>query len=348
MKNGFQLFYFGMGVVKRYIHQTLEYSTPKISSDTDRFIILRNLCQANNTGTIGQISALFEYTHEIFAEIVEEASATAARIQSLGDRVQTLYDNLPTVEEETPQKQQLTNLGISYSNKAPEDACQFLPEHRVPSIIHQHEECMPPPNLALLDPYANESCLKKYTNPMFFLESWVEEQNRMYQEAKKKRAARRKRVRANTTTTTKIAVKSVELRRNKYSAMGQEFSPQSSGNRPAPTQHTKIEQPAAPVQQPAPVVAAEPIPMDPPLEKPVESKSKASKTKKTKEKSEKKPREKKSKKTKSKKEKKSSKVAHPPPSDVAPPPPEEPAPALPPPTETVVAPPPAAPGLYIY
>ena len=207
-----------MGVIKRYIHPTTDYCSPNIDSTTDRFLILRNLSQANNTGLIGQLSTLFEYTQEIFSELLEEASSTASRIQSLGERVAVLQDTLPSVESQAPELLSLTNVGSSYSNKSPEDACQFLPEKRVLSIRHQYEECMPPPNLALLDPYAGESCLKKYTNPMFFFESWAEEQDRMYREAKKKRARRRK-VRAAAATTTKIAVKHVELRRNKYSAM---------------------------------------------------------------------------------------------------------------------------------
>ena len=212
-----------MGVIKRYIHPTLDYATPAISSTTDRFLILRNLSQANNTGIIGQLSTLFEYTQEIFAELVQEASASAERIQSLGSRLAVLHETLPSVEAQVPEQLSLNNAGANYSNKSPEDACQFMAEARVASIRVQYEECLPPPNLCLLDAYAGESCLKKYTNPMFFFETWAEEQDRMYREAKKKRARRRK-VRAAEQTTTKIAVKHVELRRNKFSAMGQEFA----------------------------------------------------------------------------------------------------------------------------
>lgn len=331
-----------MGVIKRYIHQTLEYSSPKISFDTDRFIILRNLSQANNTGLIGQISALFEYTQEIFTELVEEATETAKRIEDLGQRVNKLYETLPNVEEEAESKLQLTNLGTNYSNKVSEDACQFLPDYRDSSMTHQYEECMPPPNLSLLDPYAGESCLKKYTNPMFFLESWVAEQERMYQEAKKKRAARRKgRGRANTTTTTKIAVQNVQLRRNKYNAMGQEFSSpvaqrsnsSSKSLTPKPKSPKASAPPPAqePVSTPAPPTTTEKIPSPrKPVQEvgPVASTEKSSKkTKKSKDssKGDKKSSkgEKKSKKPRLKKDKKSKEKLPPPPSHAAPPPPDE-------------------------
>jgi len=363
-----------MGVIKRYIHQSLQYSTPTITSSTDRFIILRNLSQTNNTGVIGQISALFQYTHEIFSELTEEASITAEKIQSLGQRVRVLEETLPTIEKETPLRQQLTNPATSYSNPSAEDACQFLPEHRVASIRHQHNECLPPPNLALLDEYTDgESCLKKYTNPMFFLESWVEEQNRMYQEAKKKRAARRKRVREKRQATQKIEVRQVELRRNKYSAMGQEFSP-------APTDHTRparttshsvsVSTPAAPVAAtaepsisprpapataPTPTVAPTPAPVSvpapaqptapvthvepEPTDKVEKSKGKK-KEKKPKEKTEKKSRLKKPR--SSKKDKKKEKLPPPPDYSAPPPPPEYSAPP-PPPGETPATEPKSAP-----
>ena len=280
-----------MGVIKRYIPGPLSLSAPQISTDTDRFLILRNLSQANNNGIIEQVSQLFEFTHNMFSELLEEATTTASRIQTLGTRVRALEDSLPFIESEAPVRVALSNPGVKFANKAPEDACKFMPDSRAPAMIAQHEKSMPPPNLAVLDEFIGEdeeSCLKKYTNPMFFLESWVEEQNRLYLEAKKKRAKRRK-VRKQAQATKKIEVKQVQLRRNKYNAMGQEFSSPAASR--AQTSSARIEttsnrpvaeraatQPTAPVEEvyhppppsnpvppptsdfPPPPVAADPIP----------------------------------------------------------------------------------------
>ena len=234
-----------MGITKRYVESSLTYVTPDVSSDTDRFLILMNLSQANNVGILEQLSLLFEYTHEIFTDIVEEAVQTNNRIKSLSGRVFDLQNSLAQTEESAKSSQSLRNTAVSYSNKSEEVACQFLPEYRIQAIQRQHENCMAPPNLGVLDEFAGgESCLKKYTNPLFFLETWVEEQKRIYEEARQKRAQRRKGKKRNTSAQTqKIVVKQVELRRVKYNAMGQEFSGSapSSGPSSGPMEPRKME-----------------------------------------------------------------------------------------------------------
>jgi len=193
---------------------------------------------------------LFEYTHEIFSELVEEAAHTSQRIRSLSERVVRLSDDAPLLDR-AAELQDLGNRAISYSNPSEEVACQYLPENRAAAITKQYEECMPPPNLGLLDEYAGDSCLKKYTNPMFFLETWIEEQEKMYKEAKRKRARRRK-GRARSTTTQKKVVKQVELSRAKYSSMGQEFSdvtPSTATSKPTPAQPSSSSS-AAVVEEP--------------------------------------------------------------------------------------------------
>jgi len=248
-------------LIKRQILPPLSYVAPEITSDTDRFIVLMNLSQANNTGILEQLSVLFEYTHEIFADLVEEATQTNERINNLSSRVVQLVDSIVEVES-APSHQSLRNPAVAYSNKSDEVACQFLPEHRVPSIIRQYEVCQPPPNLGVLDHIAGESCLKKYTNPMFFLETWIEEQEAIFLEAKKKRAQRRKGKQRTQNNAQKKVVKQVELSRSKYNAMGQEFSdaPTTSSGRPVSMHFAASEvKTAPPTSTPAPSGAAVPL-----------------------------------------------------------------------------------------
>lgn len=74
-----------------------------------------------------------------------------------------------------------------------------MPEH----VRSVYEQGLPPPKLEVLDQFLGQVCdqhrnltsvMKLYTNPMFFLESWIEEMNRQREEAikiKKARAAKR-------------------------------------------------------------------------------------------------------------------------------------------------------------
>ena len=210
-----------MVLIKRHITPPTTYEP-----SNERITMLMDLSHANTVGLLAQISQLFTITNEMFSELVQEASTTSRRIQNLKTRVGKIKSSLLTADACIDQGVDLITPGTQYSNRCTEQAQLYMYEDRVPSMVHQYSNCTPPPNLEILDQYAGESCLKKYSNRDFFLETWIEEERLKYEDAKKKRAERRQN-RQNKPTQNlnqRRVVKHVELSRAKYSAMGKEFA----------------------------------------------------------------------------------------------------------------------------
>ena len=43
-------------------------------------------------------------------------------------------------------------------------------------IMARYNECDPVPNLSTMDEHAGHDCTKKYSNPQFFREKWIQEE----------------------------------------------------------------------------------------------------------------------------------------------------------------------------
>eukprot|EP01095_Lingulamoeba_sp_RSL-Kostka_P011809 TRINITY_DN4589_c0_g1_i1.p1 TRINITY_DN4589_c0_g1~~TRINITY_DN4589_c0_g1_i1.p1 ORF type:complete len:490 (+),score=215.96 TRINITY_DN4589_c0_g1_i1:49-1518(+) len=223
-----------MVFIKRSIKSTDKYVPIDISFDVNPHEILQDVSQQSMVGILEQISNLFVYTNQIFSDLTEEAKKTSDKIVNLGQRVESVSAKLIEVEGYVPyQKTQdcFEYLRVEFTNSCREDAQQFTEENRPESTKIQYNDCNPPPNLGLLDEYAETSCEKKYTNPDFFFEAWCAEQQKQYEEAKKKRREERKNRRKNAprkkANTERKVVKQVRLKRKELSAMGAEFGESS-------------------------------------------------------------------------------------------------------------------------
>ena len=66
---------------------------------------------------------------------------------------------------------------------------QFLPDSRPDPIKMRFAECDPPPDLSVLDPYVTDGpCLAKFSNPQFFQDEWMREEDKRREALVKERA----------------------------------------------------------------------------------------------------------------------------------------------------------------
>ena len=209
-----------MVLIQRHIVPPSNFTPP-----AEKFALLMDLTHYNTVGLLGQIQQLFTVTNEVFSELVQEAQSTSQRIQNLKQRVGKIKASFQTVDDVVAQGIDFITPGTKYANKCPEQAQLYMYEDRVPSMTAQYNNCKPPPNFTPFQQY-DETCLKKYSNRDFFLETWIEEERLKFEDAKKKRAERRQQraKKPNQNLNQRKIVKQVELSRAKYSAMGKEFS----------------------------------------------------------------------------------------------------------------------------
>lgn len=96
----------------------------------------------------------------------------------------------------------------------------FRPDNRPPSLQEFYDACDDPPQLSLLNRFSEDgvNAEKKYSNPMFFFESWLEGVEKKNEEAKKANKERAKARKAKKKQAGKDTQKKVvkKVRRYKY------------------------------------------------------------------------------------------------------------------------------------
>jgi len=100
----------------------------------------------------------------------------------------------------------------------------FNPNTQPVAMKKARAEARAPPPLQLLDAHTQEPALKKFSNPMYFLEQWLEaehERQNLMQEERKKRGGKKK---AKDQKPKRMLVKAEAVEVKKFSAQGKEFA----------------------------------------------------------------------------------------------------------------------------
>jgi hypothetical protein len=160
-------------------------------------MILEQEVHNSMIGILTQLSWLASYAGDLFKNILENSTKTFNRINTLTSKFQSIKELVPTIEktfETTPLDIFTSNKRSEFTSNTLADACLFtndsLPK---PLFTIYKEKCSPPPALSKMDPYMDDGkkCLELYTNPRFFLDTWIEEQMKQRQQAKEERRKRR-------------------------------------------------------------------------------------------------------------------------------------------------------------
>ena len=242
-----------MTLIKREIKPAGQYSGVELFRRSDASGMLQDVAMSNMLGVIHQLGLLSRYATEMFREVYELANSTGndlaelsertenAATAAIGVKAQLLAANEPAAfyrpaDLKRPDKAPLLQFGL------------FTKNTRDPMLAANYRDCYGPPNVASLDEFAvggQGSCLKKYSNPSFFFEKWLQnEQERQAaekkrkEEAKQARRRKKKRRHKGEKKGSKRRVQAAQVQKVVRSGLGAEFDA-DPGTLSSPANHTR-------------------------------------------------------------------------------------------------------------
>ncbi|XP_058095582.1 protein SCAR3-like isoform X2 [Magnolia sinica] len=150
------------------------------ASKDDPKAFLDGVAVAGLVGILRQLGDLADFAAEIFHDLHEQVTTTAARSHQMMTRVQRVEAALPPLEKAV--FAQTSHLHFAYTPGSEWHADiqteqNHLGHSDLPSfIMYSYEECRDPPRLFLLDKFDTAgagACLKRYSNPSFFKTVWA-------------------------------------------------------------------------------------------------------------------------------------------------------------------------------
>ncbi len=235
-----------MTIIKREIKPAGQYSGVEIYRRSEAQGMLQDVAFSNMTGVLHQLGLLSRYATEMFKEVYELASGVGNELNELSQRAEAVATEAVSVRENL---RMADDPGVFYrpaSLKLPEKAPLlqqglFTEETRDPMLAASYRDCYGPPNVASLDEYCDGgkgSCLKKYSNPAFFFERWLQHEQERQLEEKNRRVKRRKKKkkkRGKGGQQAKVHVKAVQ--KVARSGLGAEFDADPSAQTPTSRAH---------------------------------------------------------------------------------------------------------------
>ncbi|KAK5580754.1 hypothetical protein RB653_000778 [Dictyostelium firmibasis] len=184
-----------MVLITRYLPSVTENNQPALEGQTKDQIV-DTVITSTTVGIINQLTMLVAHSNSIFTALANDANLVTQRIEKLGSRIRPLIQSIPSIEDYH------RNTSIDIMNSKPRaeyhadnsEKNQHFTHASIPTSINTvYQKCKPPPNLQLLDPYMDDGqkSLKLYTNPDFFMDEWVAEQQKLHEEARQRKRERR-------------------------------------------------------------------------------------------------------------------------------------------------------------
>ncbi|ONK77197.1 uncharacterized protein A4U43_C02F4090 [Asparagus officinalis] len=137
--------------------------------------VLEGVAMAGLVGVLRQLGDLAEFAAEIFHDLHEEVTTTAARGHGLILRVKQLEAEFPSIEKaflsQTNHSQFAYNDGADWHANLRMDQNLVTQGDMPRFVLDSYEECRGPPRLFMLDKFdvaGAGACLKRYSDPSFF------------------------------------------------------------------------------------------------------------------------------------------------------------------------------------
>ncbi|KAK2981784.1 hypothetical protein RJ640_010301 [Escallonia rubra] len=137
--------------------------------------LLEGVAMAGLVGVLRQLGDLAEFAAEIFHDLHEEVTVTAARGHGLMVRVQQLEAEFPSIEKaflsQTSHSSFFSNAGTDWHPNLHTNQNLITRGDLPRFVMDSYEESRGPPRLFLLDKFdvaGAGACLKRYTDPSFF------------------------------------------------------------------------------------------------------------------------------------------------------------------------------------
>eukprot|EP01132_Coremiostelium_polycephalum_P002897 gene2897-3602_t len=186
-----------MVLITRYLPIITESNKPTIEANNTKEQIIDSILHNTTVGLINQLMVLADHANSIFTTLTNESTLVCNRLNKLNGRISPLIQMVSNVE------MYHQNNSIETLNSKPRaeyhadnaERHQHFNHSSIPQAVEAvyTHKCKAPPNLQLLDPYMDEGqkALKLYTNPDFFIDEWVAEQNKLREEARQRRRERK-------------------------------------------------------------------------------------------------------------------------------------------------------------
>ncbi|KAG5014270.1 hypothetical protein GLYMA_09G279900v4 [Glycine max] len=160
----------------RSAHALADPELRRTADSDDSEVLLEAVAMSGLVGFLRQLGDLAQFAAEMFHDLHEEVLATTARGHSLMSRVQQLEAEVPALEKvflsQTHHSSFFTNGGIEWHPNLRSEQNLVTRGDLPRFIMDSYEECRGPPRLFLLDKFdvaGAGACLKRYTDPSFFI-----------------------------------------------------------------------------------------------------------------------------------------------------------------------------------
>ncbi|CAI9298769.1 unnamed protein product [Lactuca saligna] len=159
----------------RNVYSLADQELYKAADKDDPEALLEGVAMAGLVGVLRQLGDLAEFAAEIFQELHEEVTATAARGNGLLVRAQQLELEIPSIQRsfmsQTCHSAFFTNSGVDWHPNLKTTPNLITTGDLPRFVMNSYEECRGPPRLFLLDKFdvgGDGVCLKRYTDPSFY------------------------------------------------------------------------------------------------------------------------------------------------------------------------------------
>ncbi|XP_005991093.1 wiskott-Aldrich syndrome protein family member 2 [Latimeria chalumnae] len=187
-------------------------------------------CVTNITlaNIIRQLGSLSKYAEDIFKELFNQASNSAIRINSLGERVDRLQVKVTQLD---PKEEEVSLQGINtrkaFKSSTAQDQQLFVRD-LLPFPVHEtYNTCDPPPPLNTLSSYREDGkeALKFYTDPSYFFDLWKEKMLQDYKDIIKEKR-KHKREKKDNPNRGNLNPRKIKTRKEEWERMkmGKEFA----------------------------------------------------------------------------------------------------------------------------
>ncbi|KAJ8465348.1 hypothetical protein OPV22_027900 [Ensete ventricosum] len=150
------------------------------SGKDDSKAILDGVAVAGLVGILRQLGDLTEFAADVFHDLHEQVTATAARGRKISTRIQNIEFALPFVEKAVKGQQSHIHFayvaGSKWHARLRDEKSHLVPSELPYFMIESYEECHEPPQLYLLDKFDHHgtgACLKRYSDPSYFRRVWA-------------------------------------------------------------------------------------------------------------------------------------------------------------------------------
>ena len=175
---------------------------PESSEPTSTNKVLAVSSFQEMVGILKQVNMVAYHASSIFSSLGKKVQQTSRKVSKISNRIANLEKDVFDIEQQknaASSYKSVEDSGVSYTYMESESSSTlrneqhsfqnfFTTDTRDDALNALFSDCMPPPPLETMDtflPKTNDrppkSCVLKYSNPQYFMEQWIKQEQRQLQ-----------------------------------------------------------------------------------------------------------------------------------------------------------------------